>query len=62
MAHFALTALMLGVGSRIYVHLMGFLKKNCRDPLDLVRDIEVTIPVRRWSPSSAHLQRMLTIS
>ena len=44
MAHFALTALMLGVGSRIYVHLMGFLKKNCRDPLDLVRDIEVTIP------------------
>ena len=43
-AHFALAALMLGVGCRVYVHLMGFLKKPCRDPLDLVRDIEVTLP------------------
>merc|ERR1712141_194384 len=43
-AHFALAALMLGVGSRVYVHLMGFLKKPCRDPLDLVRGIEVTLP------------------
>merc|ERR1711913_189513 len=43
-AHFALAALMLGVGCRVYVHLMGFLKKPCRDPLNLVRDIEVTLP------------------
>merc|ERR1712156_1117989 len=44
LAHFALAMLMLGVGSRVYVHLMGFLKKPCSDPLDLVRDIEVTLP------------------
>ena len=43
-AHFALAALMLSVGCRVYVHLMGFLKKPCRDPLNLVRDIEVTLP------------------
>ena len=35
---------MIGVGCRVYVHLMGFLKKPCSDPLDLVRDIEVTLP------------------
>ena len=35
---------MVGVGCRVYVHLMGFLKKPCSDPLDLVRDIEVTLP------------------
>lgn len=44
LAHFALAVLMLGVGCRLYVHLMGFLKKPCSDPLDLVRDIEVTLP------------------
>ena len=46
-AHFALAALMLGVGCRVYVHLMGFLKKPCSDPLDLVRDIEVTLPTEK---------------
>merc|ERR1712156_661028 len=47
LAHFALAMLMLGVGSRVYVHLMGFLKKPCSDPLDLVRDIEVTLPTEK---------------
>merc|ERR1711913_207524 len=46
-AHFALAAPMLGVGCRVYVHLMGFLKKPCSDPLDLVRDIEVTLPTEK---------------
>merc|ERR1712038_956819 len=46
-AHFALAALMIGVGCRVYVHLMGFLKKPCSDPLDLVRDIEVTLPTEK---------------
>merc|ERR1711981_5677 len=44
LAHFSLAVLMLGVGCKVYVHLMGFLKKPCSDPLDLVRDIEVTLP------------------
>merc|ERR1711910_294298 len=47
LAHFALAMLMLGMGSRVYVHLMGFLKKPCSDPLDLVRDIEVTLPTEK---------------
>merc|ERR1712156_31775 len=47
LAHFALAVLMFGVGSRVYVHLMGFLKKPCSDPLDLVRDIEVTLPAEK---------------
>merc|ERR1712109_306770 len=38
LAHFALAMLMLGVGS---------LKKPCSDPLDLVRDIEVTLPTEK---------------
>merc|ERR1712244_201652 len=44
---FALVVLMFGVGSRVYVHLMGFMKKPCSDPLDLVRDIEVTLPTEK---------------
>merc|ERR1711931_529205 len=47
LAHFALAVLMFGVGSRVYVHLMGFMKKPCSDPLDLVRDIEVTLPAEK---------------
>merc|ERR1712156_747669 len=38
LAHFALAMLMLGV---------GFRKKPCSDPLDLVRDIEVTLPTEK---------------
>merc|ERR1719278_2484898 len=40
----ALAVLLLGVAARVYVHLMGFLKNPCTDPLDSVRDIEVTLP------------------
>ena len=43
-AHAALAVLLLAVAARVYVHLMGFLKKPCTDPLDSVRDIEVTLP------------------
>jgi len=55
-ANVALGLLLLGVGCRLYVHLMGFLKKPCSDPLDNVRDIDVTLPAEKvdaWISSGA---------
>merc|ERR1712227_263818 len=55
-ANVALGLLLLGVGCRLYVHLMGFLKKPCSDPLDNVRDIDVTFPAEKvdaWISSGA---------
>jgi len=55
-ANIALGLLLLGVGCRLYVHLMGFLKKPCNDPLDNVRDIDVTLPAEKvdaWISSGA---------
>ena len=43
-SHTLLSVLLIGVAARVYVHLMGFLKKPCTDPLDNVRDIDVTLP------------------
>merc|ERR1712223_378658 len=31
-AYFGLSLVLLGLGSKLYVHLMGLLKKPCRDP------------------------------
>ena len=46
-SHTLLSVLLIGVAARVYVHLMGFLKKPCTDPLDSVRDIEVTLPAEQ---------------
>ena len=46
-SHTLLSVLLVGVAARVYVHLMGFLKKPCTDPLDNVRDIEVTLPAEQ---------------
>ena len=46
-SHTLLSVLLIGVAARVYVHLMGFLKKPCTDPLDNVRDIEVTLPTEQ---------------
>merc|ERR1712170_193054 len=43
-SHTLLSVLLIGVAARVYVHLMGFLKKPCTDPLDKVRYIDVTLP------------------
>jgi len=43
-ANISLAVLMAGVACKVYVHLMGFLKKPCTDPLDSVKDIDVTLP------------------
>merc|ERR1712045_441489 len=62
-AHAALAVLLLAVAARVYVHLMGFLKKPCTDPLDSVRDIEVTLPaeqVEAFVTSSA--ERLNTVA
>merc|ERR1711892_879225 len=42
-AYFALTLLFLGVGCKVYVHLMGTLKKPCKDPLAKVEMMELSI-------------------
>jgi len=46
-ANLALAVLLLGVGCKLYVHLMGFLKKPCSDPLECVRGIDVTLPAEK---------------
>ena len=43
-AHITLALVLVGVGCKLYVHLMGLLKKPCSDPLESIRDIDVTIP------------------
>ena len=42
-AYFALTLLFFGLGCKVYVHLMGTLKKPCKDPLAKLEVIDVTI-------------------
>ena len=46
-SHTLLSILLIGVAAKVYVELMGFLKKPCTDPLDNVRDIEVTLPAEQ---------------
>jgi len=46
-SHTLLSILLIGVAAKVYVELMGFLKKPCTDPLDNVRDIEVTFPAEQ---------------
>merc|ERR1711936_1336772 len=36
-AYFGLSLFLLGLGSKLYVHLMGLLKKPCKDPLAKVQ-------------------------
>lgn len=38
-----LLGVMLGVGSKMYVHLMGMLKKPCKDPLAQLALIDMTV-------------------
>jgi len=43
LAYFALTFLLFGVGCKVYVHLMGTLKKPCKDPLAKIEVIDMTL-------------------
>eukprot|EP00092_Neocalanus_flemingeri_P080029 GFUD01099777.1.p1 GENE.GFUD01099777.1~~GFUD01099777.1.p1 ORF type:complete len:218 (-),score=58.55 GFUD01099777.1:52-630(-) len=42
-AYFALTLLLFGVVCKLYVHLMGTLKKPCTDPLAKIETIDLAI-------------------
>ena len=55
-ANIALLLLMIGVAAKLYVHLMGFLKKPCSDPLECVREMDISLPaekVEAWVTSGA---------
>ena len=43
-AYFTLALVISGLGSKLYVHLMGFLKKPCSDPLAKIERVNVNIP------------------
>ena len=43
-AYFTLALVMSGLTSQLYVHLMGFLKKPCSDPLTRIERLDVNIP------------------
>ena len=43
-AYFTLALTLAGLGSKLYVHLMGFLKKPCSDPLTRIERCDVLIP------------------
>ena len=43
-AYFTLGLVMSGLASKLYVHLMGFLKKPCSDPLSRLERVDVNIP------------------
>merc|ERR1712055_25882 len=43
LAYFALTLLFFGVGCKVYVHLMGTLKKPCKDPLAKIEVIDMAL-------------------
>eukprot|EP00092_Neocalanus_flemingeri_P044830 GFUD01049853.1.p1 GENE.GFUD01049853.1~~GFUD01049853.1.p1 ORF type:complete len:197 (-),score=55.71 GFUD01049853.1:24-614(-) len=43
-AYFTLALVMFGLSSKLYVHLMGFLKKPCSDPLAEIERIDVNLP------------------
>ena len=42
-SHFALAAFFVCLGSKIYVHLMGALKKPCKDPLEQLEKLDTSI-------------------
>jgi len=42
-AYFTLTLVLTGLASKLYVHLMGFLKKPCSDPLARIERFDVNI-------------------
>ena len=42
-AYFCLSLVLLGLGSKLYVHLMGLLKKPCKDPLLAVENLDVSL-------------------
>merc|ERR1711874_323386 len=42
-AYFALSLLFLGMGCKVYVHLMGALKKPCKDPLASIEVMDLEI-------------------
>jgi len=42
-ANVMLLGVLFGVGSKIYVHLMGMLKKSCKDPLAQLAVVDLTI-------------------
>lgn len=44
LANLLLLGVMFGLGSKVYVHLMGMLKKECKDPLAQLALVDVTIP------------------
>eukprot|EP00092_Neocalanus_flemingeri_P023172 GFUD01025127.1.p1 GENE.GFUD01025127.1~~GFUD01025127.1.p1 ORF type:complete len:193 (-),score=59.65 GFUD01025127.1:161-739(-) len=52
-AYFALTLVFFGLGSKLYVHLMGTLKKPCTDPLAKIETIDMAI-------SSENVEGILT--
>ena len=43
LAYLGLSLLLLGVGSKLYVHMMGMLKKPCKDPLAAVEVLDMTV-------------------
>ena len=42
-AYFGLSLVLLGLGSKLYVHLMGLLKKPCKDPLAKVESLNLEV-------------------
>merc|ERR1712156_1420030 len=42
-AYFGLSLVLLGLGSKPYVHLMGLLKKPCKDPLAKVESLHLEV-------------------
>ena len=42
-AYFGLSLVLLGLGSKLYVHLMGMLKKPCKDPLAKVESLNLEV-------------------
>ena len=42
-AYFGLSLVLLGLGSKLYVHLMGLLKKPCKDPLAKVESLHLEV-------------------
>merc|ERR1712126_173019 len=51
-AYFGLSLVLLGLGSKLYVHLMGLLKKPCKDPLAKVESLNLEVTESRCRESS----------
>jgi len=43
LAYLGLSLVFLGVGCKCYLHLMGLLKKPCKDPLAVVESMDLTV-------------------